>query len=173
MLRAISDMPVGTIGFEAVGEVEDDDWEDAVEPVLRREIAEGRNVRLLYLIGSEAREVEGDAMSADTGFRVRHATSFERVAVVSDEDWIRPALRGLSFRFPARPGASASATWRRQRLGLRRTVPSAEPQCRRAPPWICSARPPVGSIPTARLTRPDRRRGRVNTRPDHRKGATP
>ena len=44
-------MPVGTIGFEAVGEVEDDDWEEAVEPVLRREIAEGRNVRLLYLIG--------------------------------------------------------------------------------------------------------------------------
>jgi SpoIIAA-like len=102
MLRAISDMPVGTIGFEAVGEVEDDDWEDAVEPVLRREIAEGRNVRLLYLIGSEAREVEGDAMSADTGFRVRHATSFERVAVVSDEDWIRPALRGLSFLLPGK-----------------------------------------------------------------------
>jgi SpoIIAA-like len=102
MLRAISDMPVGTIGFEAVGEVEDDDWEDAVEPVLRREIAGGRNVRLLYLIGNEAREVEGDAMSADTGFRVRHATSFERVAVVSDEDWIRPALRGLSFLLPGK-----------------------------------------------------------------------
>ena len=102
MLRGISDMPVGTIGFEAVGEVEDDDWEKTVEPVLRREIAEGRDVRLLYLIGSEAREVEGDAMSADTGFRVRHATSFERVAVVSDEDWIRPALRGLSFLLPGK-----------------------------------------------------------------------
>jgi SpoIIAA-like len=102
MLRGISDMPAGTIGFEAVGEVEDDDWEKAVEPVLRREIAEGRNVRLLYLIGSEAREVEGDAMSADTGFRVRHATSFERVAVVSDEDWIRPALRALSFLLPGK-----------------------------------------------------------------------
>jgi SpoIIAA-like len=72
------------------------------EPVLRREIAEGRDVRLLYLIGSEAREVEGDAMSADTGFRVRHATSFERVAVVSDEDWIRPALRALSFLLPGK-----------------------------------------------------------------------
>ena len=36
MLRRITDMPAGTIGFEAVGEVEDDDWEDAVEPVLRR-----------------------------------------------------------------------------------------------------------------------------------------
>ena len=95
-------MPAGTIGFEAIGEVEDDDWEETVEPVLRQEIAAGRNVRLLYLIGTEAREVEGEAMSADTGFRVRHATSYERVAVVSDEDWIRPALRALSFLLPGK-----------------------------------------------------------------------
>ncbi len=95
-------MPAGTIGFEAVGEVEDDDWEETIEPVLRQEIAAGHNVRLLYLIGTEAREIEGDAMSADTGFRVRHATSYERVAVVSDEDWIRPALRALSFLLPGK-----------------------------------------------------------------------
>lgn len=102
MLRRMTDMPNGTIGFEAVGEVEDDDWEETVEPVLRQEIAEGRNVRLLYLIGAGAREVEGDAISADTGFRMRHATSYERVAVVSDEDWMRPALRALSFLLPGK-----------------------------------------------------------------------
>jgi hypothetical protein len=102
MLRRIEDMPAGTLGFEAVGEVEDDDWERAVEPVLRQEIAGGRKVRLLYLLGPQAREVEGDAMGADTGFRARHATSFERVAVVSDEDWMRPALRALSFLLPGK-----------------------------------------------------------------------
>jgi SpoIIAA-like len=102
MLRAITDVPAGTIGFEAVGEVEDDDWERVVEPVLRREIAEGRKVRLLYLLGPEAREVEGDAMKADAGFRARHASSFERVAVVSDEDWMRPALGALSFLMPGK-----------------------------------------------------------------------
>ena len=102
MLRRITDMPAGTIGFEAIGEVEDDDWERAVEPVLRTEIADGRKVRLLYLLGAEARDVEGDAMTADTGFRARHATSFERVAVVSDEDWIRPALRALSVLLPGK-----------------------------------------------------------------------
>jgi SpoIIAA-like len=102
MLRRIADMPGGTIGYEAVGEVDDDDWEDTVEPVLRREIAEGRNVRLLYLIGPGARGVEGDAVKADTGFRARHASSFDRVAVVSDEDWVRPALRALSFLMPGK-----------------------------------------------------------------------
>jgi hypothetical protein len=102
MLRHMDDMPAGTIGFEAIGEVEDDDWEDAVEPVLRRDMADGRKLRLLYLLGPEARKVEGDAMAADTGFRARHAGSFERVAVVSDEDWMRPALRALSFMLPGK-----------------------------------------------------------------------
>ena len=102
MLQRISEMPPGTIGFEAVGEVEDDDWEHAVEPVLRSEIADGRKVRLLYLLGREARDVGSDAMAADTEFRARHATSFDRVAVVSDEDWMRPALRALSFLLPGK-----------------------------------------------------------------------
>jgi hypothetical protein len=105
MLKRITEMPPGTIGFEAVGEVEDDDWEQVVEPVLRNEIADGQKVRLLYLLGREAREIEGDAMTADTGFRARHATSFERVAVVSDEDWMRPAVRALSILLPGKARA--------------------------------------------------------------------
>jgi SpoIIAA-like len=95
-------MPAGTIGFEAVGEIEDDDWEHAVEPVLKEEMAAGRKLRLLYLLGAQTREVEGDAMGKDVGFRARHASSFERVAVVSDEDWVRPALTALSFLLPGK-----------------------------------------------------------------------
>ena len=102
MLRQITDMPAGTIGFEAIGEVEDDHWENTVEPVLRREIADGRKVRLLYVLGPGTREVEGDALKADAGFRARHASSFDRVAVVSDEDWVRPALGALSFMLPGK-----------------------------------------------------------------------
>ena len=68
-------------------------------------MAEGHKIRLLYLLGAQAREVEGDAMSADTGFRARYATKFDRVAVVSDEDWIRPAMRALSFLLPGKAKA--------------------------------------------------------------------
>ena len=105
MLRRIDHMPAGTIGFEAIGEVEDDDWEEQVEPLLRSEMAAGEKIRLLYLLGPEAREVEGEAMAADTGFRARFATSFERVAVVSDEAWMRPAMRALSFLLPGKARA--------------------------------------------------------------------
>ena len=59
-------------------------------------------MRLLYLLGPGSAGVRGDAIKADAGFRVRHASSFERIAVVSDEDWVRPALRALSVFMPGK-----------------------------------------------------------------------
>lgn len=109
MLRRLEDMPAGTLGFEAIGDVEDDDWEETVEPVLREWIASGGKVRMLYVLGPRSREVEGEAMTADVGFRARHASSFERVAVVSDEDWMRPALAALSFLVPGKAKAFRTA----------------------------------------------------------------
>jgi hypothetical protein len=100
MLKQMPDMPVGTVGFEAMGKVEDDDFERSVEPVLRREIAAGRKIRLLYLLGPELREYEGDTLAEEMKFAARHPSSYERVAVVSDEDWLRPALRVLSVLVP-------------------------------------------------------------------------
>lgn len=123
MLQRMRDMPAGTIGFEAIGEVEDDDWEEMVEPVLRHEMADGQKIRLLYLLGAKARDVEGDAVTADSGFRARHATSFERVAVVSDEDWMRPAVRALSALLPGKAKAfrvhdfAAAKAWLAEGLG--------------------------------------------------------
>jgi len=102
VLRPITDMPPGTLGFEALGEVDDDDWEEAVEPVLRQENAAGRKVRLLYLIGPQAADVDDDVVEAGAEFRARHLDLFERVAVVSDEDWMRPALRVLSVLLPGK-----------------------------------------------------------------------
>ena len=100
MLKQISDMPAGTLGFEAVGTFNDDDFEDIVEPILRREIAAGRTIRMLYLLGPEMREYEGDALAEELKFAARHATSYERVAVVSDQGWLEPALRVFSALVP-------------------------------------------------------------------------
>jgi SpoIIAA-like len=123
MLRQMHDMPGGTIGFEAIGEVEDDDWEGAVEPLLRQRIADGGKVRLLYLLGPEAREVEGDAMKADAAFRARHAGAFERVAIVADESFVKPAMKAWSLVMPGKARAfavhdlPAAKTWLAEEQG--------------------------------------------------------
>lgn len=100
MLKQISDMPPGTIGFEAHGDVEDDDFEDVVAPILRQEIADGREVRVLYLLGPRMEDYEGDAVKEQMKFAARHATEYARVAIVSDESWLRPAMRIVSMLVP-------------------------------------------------------------------------
>ncbi|GAA4697199.1 hypothetical protein GCM10023215_39200 [Pseudonocardia yuanmonensis] len=102
MLKRMSHMPAGTIGFEAAGKVDDDDFEEVVAPVLRQEIARGAKLRLLYLFGPQLRDYESDEFQEEIAFAVRHPTSYERVAVVSDETWLRPALRVLSLLVPGR-----------------------------------------------------------------------
>jgi hypothetical protein len=100
MLKKIYDMPAGTLGFEAVGEVEDDDVEKVLAPALRQWVAERGKVRLLYVLGVRLDEYEGDAVSENAKFLARHPTSFERVAVVSDEGWLAPAIKALSLLLP-------------------------------------------------------------------------
>ena len=100
MLKQMSDMPAVTIGFEARGDVDDDDFEHVVAPVLRREIASGRKVRLLYLLGPQLEDFDGDVVKEEMKFAARHTTAYERVAIVSDETWLGPALRMLSVLVP-------------------------------------------------------------------------
>ena len=102
MFQRMSDVPAGTIGFEAVGKIDDDDFEDVVAPVLRQQIAEGRKVRLLYFLGPRLPKYEGDAVQEELKFAARNATAYERVGVVSDESWLRPALHLLSVFVPGK-----------------------------------------------------------------------
>jgi hypothetical protein len=54
VLKRIYDMPAGTLGFEAVGEVEDDDVEPILAPALRQWTAESGKIS-----GPSARGGEG------------------------------------------------------------------------------------------------------------------
>lgn len=95
MFKQIRAMPPGTVGFEEVGEIDDDDFADVVEPVLRQRIASGHKLRLLYLLGPQLREYEGDAAQEQLKFAARH---------ISAQRWAEPALIGhhTSRRQPRR-----------------------------------------------------------------------
>jgi hypothetical protein len=100
MLEQMRNMPAGTFGVEAVGDVDEDDYEDVIAPALRRWMAERGKIRMLYFLGPRLREYDGDAVEEEMKFVARHPTAYERLAVVSDEDWLRPALRVLSVLLP-------------------------------------------------------------------------
>ena len=53
-------MPPGVLGFEAVDDVEKEDYENVLLPAVEAAIAKDGKVRLLYVLGHEFDDYEGE-----------------------------------------------------------------------------------------------------------------
>ena len=93
-------MPVGVLGLEAVDDVEKQDYDNVVVPAIDASIAEHGKVRLVYVLGPEFDDYEGDAVWEDLKLGARHPASFERIAIVTDAAWAGPAVKIFSVLWP-------------------------------------------------------------------------
>ena len=105
MIRLLSDMPPGVLGLEAVDDVEKEDYENVIAPAIENAIAQQGKVRLVYVLGREFDEYEGEAALEDIKLGARHPASFERIALVTDARWAGPAMRIFSVLWPGRARA--------------------------------------------------------------------
>ena len=88
-------MPVGVLGLEAIDDVEKEDYENVVVPPIEAAVAEHGKVRLVYVLGPEFDDYEGEAVWEDLKLGARHLTAFERMAIVTDARWAGPALKAV------------------------------------------------------------------------------
>jgi hypothetical protein len=103
VIERLTDMPPGTIGFRAAGEIEREDYDEVLVPELRRALEAGRGLRTLYLI-EDLDEIEPGALWADTrlGFDlgVRHHEAWIRSAIVTDIHWMARATKLFAWMIP-------------------------------------------------------------------------
>lgn len=109
MIRTLDDMPPGVLGLEAIDDVEKDDYEDVVLPAIENAIAEHGKVRLVYVLGSDFDDYEGEAVWEDLKLGTRHPASFERIAIVTDARWAAPAIKIFSMLWPGQARAFSLA----------------------------------------------------------------
>ena len=105
MIRILSGMPAGVVGLEAVDDVEKEDYENVIVPAVDAAIAEHGKVRIVYVLGPEFDEYEGEAVWEDLKLGVRHPASFERMAIVTDARWAGPAVKIFSVLWPGQARA--------------------------------------------------------------------
>jgi hypothetical protein len=105
MIRLLGHMPVGVLGLEAVDDVEKEDYRDVVVPAIEAAVAEHGKVRLVYVLGPEFDDYEGEAVWEDLKLGARHPTAFERIAVVTDAGWAGPAVKMFSLLWPGQARA--------------------------------------------------------------------
>ena len=103
MIERVDDMPPGTLGFRAAGEIEREDYDEVLVPELRRAVESGSGLRTLYVI-EDLDEIEPGALWADSklGFDlgVRHHEAWVRSAIVTDIGWMARATRLFAWMIP-------------------------------------------------------------------------
>ncbi len=100
MIAPIEGLPDNVIGFEAEGRVTREDYERVMIPVVEKAIREHGKVRCLYVLGPEFERYTMGSLWQDAKVGVEHLRSWERIACVSDADWMGHAVHAFGWMFP-------------------------------------------------------------------------
>ena len=89
MIHVLQDLPDNAIGIEAEGKVTKEDYEGTIKPLIDEKQRAHDKVRLLYVLGDEFEGYTPGAIWEDSTLAFKRPGSWERIAVVSDHEWIR------------------------------------------------------------------------------------
>jgi hypothetical protein len=101
MLKCIIDLPDNVLGIEASGKVTAEDYQTVLVPALEAKLRKIKKVRLLYVAGDTFEGYTGEAAWQDAKVDLMHWTQFDRIAVVTDVDWIRNSTMFFGFSMPS------------------------------------------------------------------------
>ena len=99
MIKFIEGMPDDVLGKEAIGKITHADYRDTLVPEVQKRLNRGV-LKILYVIGPEFTGYEPMAIMDDAALGLRHWREFPFIALVTDIDWIRNAVRMFVPFFP-------------------------------------------------------------------------
>jgi hypothetical protein len=100
MIEKIPDLPGNALGFTAKGTVTASDYESVIIPAVEELFSHQSKIRILYHLGEDFMRFEAAAIWDDTKLGLKHFTGWERMAVVSDIEWIRTAIKIFGLGIP-------------------------------------------------------------------------
>jgi hypothetical protein len=100
MIRVLENLPENVLGVEAVGEVTGDDYEQVLMPAIRKKRDAGEKIRFVYVLGDEFEGWTFGALRDDAKLGVSDPRAWEKIAIVSDKDWLRHSVHALGWMVP-------------------------------------------------------------------------
>lgn len=100
MIEVMTDLPERVLGLKAIGQVSAEDYKTVLVPAIEEKLMRHKKARLLYVLGDEFEGYTSGAAWEDAKIGMKHLTSFERVAVVTDTDWIEKVIKAFGFALP-------------------------------------------------------------------------
>ncbi len=102
MIEVMQDLPEHVLGFTAHGKVTGADYDTVLIPQVEARFEQRATLSLLYHLAEDFSGFEAEAIWDDTRVGLRHFTAWEKIAVVTDVDWIRKAANVFGLLRPGR-----------------------------------------------------------------------
>ncbi len=100
MIRVLEGLPEHVLGVEASGTVTDDDYEKVLIPAVREKLDAVGKFRFIYVLGDEFDSWTFGAMWEDAKLGVGDLKAWEKMAVVSDKDWVKHMVKAFGWLIP-------------------------------------------------------------------------
>ena len=100
MIEVLNDFPDSIVAFACEGRVSRLDYETVLVPRVEKALEQHKKIRIYYQIGSNFTGIDPGAVWDDFKIGMAHLLHWERIAIVTDVDWIRHTMRVFSFLIP-------------------------------------------------------------------------
>jgi hypothetical protein len=101
MIEKLSGFPDNVLAFVCRGRVTKADYDTVLVPAVLGALKTREKLRLYYQIDADFSGIDPGAMWEDFKVGMEHLTRWERIALVSDIEWIKQMARLFSFMIPA------------------------------------------------------------------------
>ncbi len=118
MIEGLKGFPSNVVAIAAHGEVTSSDYEDVLIPAVEKALRSHEKIRLLYEIGSDFGGYEAGAAWEDLKTGMEYFTRWERVAVITDIEWISAAVKLFNLFLPGTMRVYTSADAAKARLWI-------------------------------------------------------
>ena len=102
MIKLLSGFPDEVVAVACEGRVTRKDYDDVLVPAVTAALRDHAQVRLYYEITPQFSGIEAGAMWEDFRVGMEHLARWERIAVVTEVDWIHHTINAFRFLLPGR-----------------------------------------------------------------------
>ena len=100
MIQLLEGFPDDVVACAARGRVTKADYDGVLIPRVEQALSRNSKIRCYYQLGSDFSTFEPGAMWEDAKIGLEHLKQWERVAVVTDVEWLRLATNAFRFLMP-------------------------------------------------------------------------
>jgi len=97
MLRIMNDVPANVLGVSAEGKITGTDYETILIPILEEKLKANKKIRMIYQLGNDFSGFDMSAMLDDAKMGLKHLSSWDRIALVSDHETINTFAKFFGY----------------------------------------------------------------------------